>query len=379
MDDEEILNLSDEDLDKMGYYPPSSSVSEEQESEGESEEESDDTEQLEEQEEESPESDEDEAEESEVEDAAESTDDAPEDDEDESEEDEGENNEEEGEEQEEEKLSDAEAFYKALTAPIKAIGKEHNITDPEEARKFIQMGIGYTKRLESLKPARQVFKTLEQNNMLDNDSIGFAIDLVNGNKDAILKLLKEKSINPLDLDIDSDNAYQPTTGLVPEQSVEFDDIMADIRGSEYANATTQTVQKWDAQSRAEVRKKPQIIADLHHHMETGVYDKVSAMVDKQVALGNPQLRGLSDLERYNVVGNWMAQEGHLAPPSAGEQSTSDLGEKVLPKAGKDSNPKTVKKKKAAGIPRSKPASTPKAVNPLDMDDAEFDEMLRKFS
>ena len=210
MDDEEILNLSDEDLDKMGYYPPSSSVSEEQESEGESEEESDDTEQLEEQEEESPESDEDEAEESEVEDAAESTDDAPEDDEDESEEEEG--------EEQEEKLSDAEAFYKALTAPIKAIGKEHNITDPEEARKFIQMGIGYTKRLESLKPARQVFKTLEQNNMLDNDSIGFAIDLVNGNKDAILKLLKEKSINPLDLDIDSDNAYQPKSTSFPLES-----------------------------------------------------------------------------------------------------------------------------------------------------------------
>ena len=384
MDEENFLDISDEDFEKMGMYPPSSSASEESDTD-ESLEESDALDQdesLEEEPQDTSETDEDDEDDDQDEGEAESQGQEDEESESDDEEEDSDNEDEEQEEEDEandDAKSEAEKFYAKLTSPIKANGKEHVIKDADEAERLIQMGIGYTKRLEELKPARQLFKTFEQHNMLDNESISFAIDLVQGNKDAILKLIKDKGINPLDLDTDDNIDYKSSVELAPEQSVDFDDVIHSIKDSEHYDATINIVRSWDAKSKQDVSNNPAQIAHLNEHVANGTYQKVSAEVEKLIALGNPDLKAMSELDRYKAVGNWMAQEGRLAPPSASGQSTTDEGEKVLPKAGNKSNPKTAKKKKAAGVPRSKAKVSSKAINPLNMSDEEFEKFASKYS
>lgn len=378
----DFLNLPDDEFDKLGAYPPVSPVSGEQESEEEEEQETPDF-STDANEEEATEEDnsEEESETDENDDAAESQD-APEGG---SEEDGGEEESEEDEESDEEEEKPEgltqEALFEALSKPIKANGRDITINTPEEAVKLIQMGAGYTKRLAELKPARQLFKTLEQHNMLDEASLGFAVDLVNGNKDAILKLMRDKGINPLELDTNEEVEYKSKLKMAPEQSIEFDDIMEAIKDSKHYDATVETVRNWDDASQSEVAKDPRLIQSLNHQMEIGVYDKVSNEVARLKALGEPQLNGLSDLQAYVAVGNYLAQQGALPIPSAGSGSNTNTERKVIPKAGKKPNPKTQSKKKAAGVPRAKPVNKSSSVdmNPLSMSDEEFDKMMAKFT
>ena len=46
---------------------------------------------------------------------------------------------------------DYEAFYKVITAPFKANGKEVQLTDPNDVIRLAQQGINYSKKMEQLK------------------------------------------------------------------------------------------------------------------------------------------------------------------------------------------------------------------------------------
>jgi hypothetical protein len=380
-----FLNLPDEDFDKFGSIPPTS-----QNPEKDNEEDGEDTSELQAQEQEvetedqteSKESDDDinESEDSDTETLTESKIDDLDNEDDGNEEEDSVETKTPKEQSEEEKVN---AFYKLITTPIKANGKEIVIKSPEEALKLIQMGAGYNAKMHALKPARQVLKTLEQNNMLDGDKIGFAIDLVSGNKDAILKLLKDNNINPLELDTEDNNGYKSNTRIASVQSVEFDDVLDNIRTSEHYDATLNTVKTWDKRSQSEVAKNPQLIEHLNAQIGNGTYSTVANELERRRALGDNSLSNLSDLEAYVTVGRLLAQDGVLTPPKAqGEVSNTQIGRKVLPQEGSRKNPETQsKKKKAAGVPRGKPEvkSASNEINPLALDDEEFDKLMAKFT
>jgi cell division protein ZapA (FtsZ GTPase activity inhibitor) len=385
----DFLNLSDEDFEKFGMYSPEQSVITEK-SDVEVEDTLNDKEISEEEAPLVEENSEDNAEDADEEsnprqgeadvmgEASETADDA------ESEED----SENDGESEDEEKTTEktdaelADNFYKLITKPIKANGKEFNIETPEEAMKLIQMGLNYNSKMTNLKPSRQIIKTLQQHNMLDEESIGLAVDLMNGNKDAILRLLKDKKINPLELDIEAESSYKPTNKIASEQSVDFDDVIEGIKDSTYYNDTVQTVQGWDKKSQTMVAADPKLISQLNAQMENGIYKQINGELTKRRAIGDSNLSGLSDLEAYVAVGRLLTQNGSLVVPKAQEQSsTRQTGRKIQPKQNNQANPKTIIQKKAAGVPRSKQPAKPssgKEINPLSMSDADFDKVMTKY-
>jgi hypothetical protein len=374
----DFLNLSDEEFEKFGSYPPTSfSASTEEESTDESNED-DNTLQDDTNNESADAEDDDEEEESEqgeVEDEAASSD--------ESDEEESEESDDVDTKTTDEGAADAQSFYDMITAPMKANGKEINIKTPEEAKQLIQMGINYNSKMAALKPARQLIKTLEQNKMLDEESIGFAVDLLSGSKDAILKLMQDKGINPLELDTDEQSVYKPNTKLASSQAVEFDDVIESIKSSTHYDSTIDTVQAWDEASQIQVSQDPRLIQLLNSQMENGVYSTVASELEKRRTLGDDSLTGLSDLEAYVAVGRLLNQQGQLAVPTAqGKASTNQVGSKVQPKAGSRVSPKTQSKKKAAGLPRGKSAEKGTSlddVNPLAMSDDDFDKLMAKFT
>jgi len=370
----DFLNLSDDEFERFGLYPPESPASEDVEESSDNTEQEDTLNEEEQSDESEVESNQGEAEGLDVNEGEET-------DQEELDTETSDNEEEDSTDDEPESIK-ASAFYKALTAPIKANGKMVSVTSPEEAIKLIQKGLGYNAEMVKLKPAKQMLKTLEQNKMLNNESITLAVDLLSGNTDALIKLMKDKGIDPLELDVSTEKEYKAVSRIASEESVQFDDVINSIKDSSYFDSTVEQVQKWDKKSQTSIAQDPRLIAQLNAQMENGIYKQIKSELDRQQALDSETISGLSDLEAYVAVGRLMTQNGSLVVPNAqGTASTSQVGKQVQPRADSRTNLKTQSKKKGAGLPRSKPAQKDSSneINALAMSDEEFDKLLAKFT
>ena len=83
-------------------------------------------------------------------------------------------------------------LYDRVTAPFKASGREFQVHNADEIISLMQKGVDYTKKLQALKPKLMEMRTLDDQGML-GDRLNFAIDLFNGNPQALAKLIKEKN------------------------------------------------------------------------------------------------------------------------------------------------------------------------------------------
>ena len=356
--DMDFLNMSDEDILKHGYPPEVSEKKEEEEStETEDKAENVETEQKE---------------------------DTPEEDADEKDADSYEAGEESNEaekpeaEKKEESTVDYETEYKKVFAPFKANGKEVQVTSAEEAIQLMQMGANYNKKMAALKPNLKVLKLLETHGLLDESELNFLIDLKEKNPQAIMKLVKDSGIDPLEMDIDKAEGYKPNARSVNEKEMALDEVISELQGTEGYNRTITIVgTQWDDASRQVVAANPQLLKIIHTHVETGVYGIIEKEMDRQRMLG--KLNGLSDIEAYRQVGDAIQARGGFDHLGRQDTKTSQKPTVVTPKPRKEDDPKLREKKLAAGTPKSKPAPSKQTdFNPLGLSDEEFSKLSPKF-
>lgn len=266
---------------------------------------------------------------------------------------------------------DFEAEYKKMMAPFKANGVKITPKSPEDALRFMQMGANYHKKMAGMKPALKALKTLEKNGLLDDTKLDFLIDLHNGNPEAITRLLKDKEINPLDVDIEAESEYTPANHSVTDAEMELDSVLETIRESPNFTKTLNVVTKeWDNDSRAEAANNPQIISVINGHIDNGVYDKVMSAVDYDRSVG--KLTNISDLEAYKLTGNRLEQEGSLAPTVTSPNTVKN--EVPIPKPDQRKEAARRAQKKAAGPTKTSPrvGKLPADFNPLDLSDEDFE-------
>lgn len=272
----------------------------------------------------------------------------------------------------------AEDFQKAILAPFKANGREMQVTSPEEARTLMQQGANYNKKMEGLKPHLALVKQLEQNGLLDNEKIGFLIDLSKKNPEAIGKLLKDSGIDPLDLDTAKVDGYKPNTYAVSEAQMDFDSVLDELKDDEHFKPVIHDVaNEWDEASQKIIAAEPHVLRLLTSHKEMGVYDKITNEVERRKALG--QLRGTPTLKAYDLVGKELEASGafaNLAPkPAEVKPAALPIKKTVAAKPAKPQESQAVidKRKAAAStatVPAKKATVDPD-FNPLAMSDADF--------
>ena len=95
---------------------------------------------------------------------------------------------------------DYKAEYQRLLAPFKANGKDIQVTSVDEALTLMQMGANYNKKMAALKPNLKVLKLLDTHGLLDENELNFLIDLKEKNPKAIMKLVKDSGIDPMEMD-----------------------------------------------------------------------------------------------------------------------------------------------------------------------------------
>lgn len=278
--------------------------------------------------------------------------------------------------------SSTEVDYKAelgkVLAPFKAAKRTITINTIDEARRLMQMGVDYSRKMEAMKPYSRVLKTLEQNNLLDIEKVNFMIDLDKKNPEAIRKFLKDSKIDPMELNLEDDSDYKPTDHMVSDEELAVSSVLDTLRGSEYFDRTVDVITKqWDTASRNLLMDDPSVIRILHDHIGAGIYDKIADRLASERIFGKHV--GLSDLVAYKAVGDAMQSEGvfgtptqKVTPPTGDDhQEQQDLNGS---KKDDDSEAEKLRKsrKKAASSTTGNAAAKKKAPNFAKFSDAEIE-------
>lgn len=258
--------------------------------------------------------------------------------------------------------------YERILAPFKANNKEIKVDNIDEAITLMQMGANYNKKMAALKPNLKLIRMLENNNLLDETKINYLIDLDKKNPEAIRKLIKESNIDTIDLD--EEKEYVPNTYSISDKQLEVESILDSIKETKsYKETVSLITTKWDLKSKQVIFENPVIIKIINDHMESGIYDQINEVVEKQKILGN--LEGLSDIEAYKLVGDKLHEQGKFIKKPAASTVTNPS---VVSKPSIND-----RKKSAAPVRAATPSNKPKIdFNPLALSDEEFEKISSKY-
>ena len=267
---------------------------------------------------------------------------------------------------------DFEAEYKKLLAPFKANGRDITVSSVDEAVVLMQMGANYNKKMAALKPNLKLMKLLENNGLLSEEKISFLVELDKKSPDAINKLVKDSGLDPMDFDAAKAGEYQPKIHKVDDREMDLDTVLDEIQETPTYTRTLEVVSKqWDGASKQVVANSPQLLKVINDHVARGIYDIISAEVERERVFG--RLTGLSDIEAYRQVGDVIQARGGFNHLGSSQGKTNAPAVVVTPKPAKVEDDKLKDKRRAASS--TKPATPAPAANkdfnPLALSDAEF--------
>jgi len=273
----------------------------------------------------------------------------------------------------EEKASvDYEEFYKRLTTPFRANGKSIQTRSAEEIIKLMQLGANYTQKMQQMAPHRKIVETLKKNNLLDEGKINWLIDLSKNHKGAIGKLLKEGSIDPMDVDLDDEEVkgYTPESHQVSDNEIQFNETLEEIKGLPNGLELLRMVHTdWDNQSKDILWQQPATFHVLYEQKQSGLYDYVVSEIERAKMLGKvaPNAPFISvyrdaseDLYKQGKLNRFLNPENQYNPKPVAKtvQKKPSVGNHQ--KASAASTGYTSKKTTGTAVP-----------NPLSMSDDDF--------
>lgn len=274
-------------------------------------------------------------------------------------------------------------FYDQVMKPFKANGREIQLRSPEEAIRLMQMGAGYGRKLQDMQPHLKTLRMLEKNNLLDQEKLGFLIDINSKNPEAIKKLIKDSGIDPLDLNMDDNANYRPTDHSVSDNEIAFAEALKDVSSQPGGRDTIQHINStWDQQSKEFLWGNPEVLAVIQDQRTNGIYDVITAEIDRKKMLGEIA-PNVPFLEAYKIAGDALVasksltqpgsqpapQPSNPAPvPKADQQAGRVLGTRT---AAPKSSATNSDKAKAAGSPTNSSRKAKETINPLDMADDDF--------
>ena len=205
---------------------------------------------------------------------------------------------------------DYKTAYEAIFKPFKANGKEITPRNVDDVINLMQMGANYTKKMQVIAPMKKVIESLNKAE-IDEENLNFLIDVYKGDKEAIKKLLKKHSVDPIELDLEETN-YVPKNNIVSDEDVEFSNVIDDIRDS-LPKIQDIINSKWDKNSKDKLLSDPRLLRALHEEIQYGRFDKIQAQVEMEKMFG--RYRGVSDLDAYiDIVTKVVQKESQQPEP-----------------------------------------------------------------
>lgn len=261
-------------------------------------------------------------------------------------------------------------FYAEITKPFKADGKEFQVKSSQEAIRLMQMGANYSRRMQEMKPLKAMDAVLKEHGLDDPAKLAQLIDIQKGDPAAIQKLLKDKGIDPLDIDTSKDATYAAKPYTADEKALNFKDAIDTTLAAPGGKELIADMHKtWDAKSKDALYESPAIFENLLSQQSAvdsanvSDYSKINAEVERQRVLG--YLTDVPFLQAYTQVSNAMENvEGLL--------TTSKKTTPEVPKAPIDTGIRKAALKPKTEQPNPNLSSTPPKAAPTPAVDNETD-------
>lgn len=271
---------------------------------------------------------------------------------------------------------------------FKANGKEYTFTPEEMMSQFPKIfgqAMDYTKKTQALKPWRKTIDAIESAN-LSHDQINLMIDVFKGDKNAIAEVMRRTGVDALDLDTEN-NVYTPKDYGRDDTALAIKDIVDEISSDKEFSITQQILNKeWDDRSFSELTRDPELIKLLHIDVKSGTYDKVQPIAEKLKVFDRGRK---SDLEYYKqAAGEYfreineaqrreqaMEEQRQLREAKAARQAEL---ERVRNTQAKQEAVKTQAVARKAAAPTKSNAGTKKSVTDyLDESDEAYDDWYKR--
>ena len=218
------------------------------------------------------------------------------------------------------------AIHAAIFKPFKANGKEITPKSVDDVISLMQMGANYTKKMQLMAPMKKAVESLNKAQINEED-LNFLIDVHNGDKEAIKKLLEKHKVDPIELDMENTN-YVPKNNIASDDDVEYSDVLEDIQPS-LPKIQEILTKQWDAKSKSELLKNPQLMRALHEEIEMGRFDNVQAQLEIEKTFG--RYKGKSDIEAYiDLVSRLVAEQQSKATVETRKPTQDNKPTKPVP-------------------------------------------------
>ncbi len=296
-------------------------------------------------------------------------------------------------------------FYDEVTSEFIANGKKvRGFDDPKKIIQAQQMAAGFADKMAGFKKYKPFIGTLKEKGFLeDPDKFNFAMQLLDGDPEALKQQMKNLEIDPVEMDMEDIN-FQPQNQLQSDIGVAFDELVENAGQRGVDQQVRQVVAKdWDDDSVIELLNDPQSSNDLVSHISSGVYDVVQDRMSEKkrtdynnVYTSKPMIEqyreAASELEGEYV--NYMQQKQVYDQQMAQMQQNQQYGgngmqqqyaepvangqaEEYRRKVELQNAEAAKARKKASSVSRRKPKTknTVKSFDPNDLSDSEMDQIL----
>lgn len=264
----------------------------------------------------------------------------------------------------------------------RANGKEYEFSDNEIFERFGEVfgqAMNYTQKMQQIKPWRKTIDAIEQADLTHED-LNLAIDVLKGDKDAIAQVLKRTGTDALDLDLENTN-YTPKDYGRNDAELDIKDIVSEISSDkEYSTTYDVLERQWDADSRDAFVQNPELIRQLHIDVKSGMFDTIAPIANKmKVYDGGKQ----SDLDYYKMAANQYFTDAAQEEARQEAQRTAqarrdeeraerDRVQEVKAQEQKRKATKTASRKRKAAAPTKKASKGKTSIDYLDDSDESFD-------
>ena len=158
-----------------------------------------------------------------------------------------------------------------------------------------------------------------------------------------------------------------------KMEVELKSEVVELGLSQDVKSLSKIVSKeWDAGSKATISDNPEIISIINTHMGNGVFDKVNEVLQQEKTLG--KLAGVSDVQAYHNIAEYMASKGMLTPGNS--QATAPTVSTETEDQTQANAERNKKRKAAASVKQTKTETKNQETDFLGLSDDEF---MKKFA
>ena len=279
-----------------------------------------------------------------------------------------------------EEINYKEFYEKVALAKFTANGREvEGFKNPEDLIRAQQMLHGYSDKMKVFKEYKKFLKPLEERGVVaDPEKFNLAMSLLDGDPEAIKKILKEKNIDPMELDLE-DIQYSPKNRLPSNAQLLIEETYEQAENLGVGDRFNKVISKdWDIPSLQEMVNNPAVRADLLQHLKDGTYDVVQAEIKRMELLDSTGiLDSMNSVEKYRTAVGRLQQKQVQAPVKKVIAPTATTIDKVAEaqkakqeaefkeKAAKKEQEIAEQRKLAASMSKKKVASKPKPAPKLE--------------